>query len=458
MRRHLQPARTHLRRMLTAAEVSSRVDSAGWRPGLPPALARRACEVATEVAHRATDPDLIAEAGRRAARQSAYPSTVHWSPQSIAQGNAGIALLAGQLDACFSDFGWDTVAHDHLAAAARAAERLDTGPSSFGGSAGMGLAATIASRGGTRYQRLLAALDASVTAAVAGPWPGGLRGLPVSAFDAISGLSGVCGYLLHRVAKPGVRAALEYALGQLAALAEPVDPPRWLTPAHLQADESMAARYPSGNLNCGLAHGIPGPLAVLSLASLSGVAVPGQDAAIASLADWLARHRVDDRWGINWPNVVPAAASISEPPARAAWCYGSPGVARALWLAGRALDDGSLEELAVAAMAAVYERPVHSRGIDSPTFCHGIAGLLQITLRFAAETGRPLFTTAAATLTEQLLSYYDPDRILGYSSIEPDGRRVDQPGLLDGAPGVALALLAAGTGTPPAWDRLFLLA
>jgi hypothetical protein len=34
---------------------------------------------------------------------------------------------------------------------------------------------------------------------------------------------------------------------------------------------------------------------------------------------------------------------------------------------------------------------------------------------------------------------------------------VDRPGLLDGAPGAALVLLAAATDVEPAWDRVFLL-
>jgi hypothetical protein len=41
--------------------------------------------------------------------------------------------------------------------------------------------------------------------------------------------------------------------------------------------------------------------------------------------------------------------------------------------------------------------------------------------------------------------------------MEAGGRRVDNPGLLDGAPGVALALLAACCPAEPTWDRLFLL-
>jgi hypothetical protein len=108
-------------------------------------------------------------------------------------------------------------------------------------------------------------------------------------------------------------------------------------------------------------------------------------------------------------------------------------------------------------MAATYRRPLRRRFIDSPTFCHGVAGLLQITLRFANDTGDPIFVQAAADLTEQILGMYRPDHPLGFTDLEPGGNPVDQPGLLDGAPGVALALLAAATDVPPAWDRLFLL-
>jgi lantibiotic biosynthesis protein len=108
-------------------------------------------------------------------------------------------------------------------------------------------------------------------------------------------------------------------------------------------------------------------------------------------------------------------------------------------------------------MEAVYRRPIAARQIDSPTFCHGVAGLLQITLRFANDTALPVFTGAAADLIEQLLSAYEPDSVLGYRNWEPSGMRVDHPGLLDGAPGVLLALLAASTDVEPLWDRAFLL-
>jgi hypothetical protein len=230
-------------------------------------------------------------------------------------------------------------------------------------------------------------------------------------------------------------------------------------------DDEAVALYPYGNLNCGLAHGIPGPLALMALALSRGTTVPGLEEAIDRLADWLVCHRADDAWGVNWPYAVPLTpegvpdrAAAARTPSRAAWCYGAPGVARALWLAGVARQQSRPCNLAIEAMEAVYRRPLAARQIDSPTFCHGVAGLLQMTLRFANDTGLPAFAEAAVDLFEGLESAYEPGSLLGYRNWEPGGRRIDQPGLLDGAPGVLLTLLASCTDVEPSWDRAFLLA
>jgi hypothetical protein len=203
----------------------------------------------------------------------------------------------------------------------------------------------------------------------------------------------------------------------------------------------------------------------MSMALSQGISVPGQDEAIAQAASWLAEHRADDGWGVNWPFAVPLRADglpdfprAAQTPSRAAWCYGAPGVARALWLAGVALDRPDWRELAARAMEAIYRRPVEARRIDSPTFCHGIAGLLHVTLRFANDTGLPVFAKAATDLTESILAAHEPDTLLGYRNLEPGGARIDQAGLLDGSPGVILSLLAASSYTEPTWDRAFLLA
>ena len=424
--------------------------------GAEPGLAA----VALEVGRRVTDPHLRARAVALAPHQSRFPGAVHWSPYALAQGDAGLALLCAQLDACFPGDGWDVRGHELLALATAA---LEGEPSPrvglFDGLAGLALATLALSRDGTRYTRLLAAVEESLVPralALARVVASRRAGIGVGSYDAISGLAGVVAYLLLRADEPRTAPALHAAVRALVALADPTaDPPRWHSPPEL-LDERMRESFPAGNLNCGLAHGIPGPLAVLALAARRELPVAGVDAAVGRLAAWVADHAIDGPWGPTWPLAVPLDARPVHS-TRTAWCYGAPGVARALWLAGDVLDRPGDRDLALAAMAAVYRTPVEDRHIDSPTFCHGVAGVLQVTLRFAHDTRLPMFDAAAGDLVAQLIAGYEPGSLLGYRSVERADSVVDQAGLLDGAPGVALVLLAASMPQPPAWDRLFLL-
>jgi hypothetical protein len=387
-------------------------------------------------------------------------------PHDVAQGDAGLALAASYYDRCFPDAGWDTIGHNYLVVAVGSLEQTEVGPSLFTGAAGLAFVTSQLSRGGARYGRLLATLTQELDTEAArltrkvNRRVSGLAGLAVRDFDTISGLSGVIAQLLARPDAVATRGALDALVALVSGSGRDPHPPRWYTPAELLPSEEETSRYPHGNLNCGLAHGVPGPLAVLALAASEGAPVDGIREAAADVCAWLVAHRRDDQWGINWPSMVSLPdGSVIDGPSRAAWCYGAPGVARALWLAGVALGDEALTRLAVEAMERVYDRPIRARQIDSPTFCHGVAGLLQVTLRFRHDTGLALFDDAACDLVDQLLDCFEPDEsVLGYRGIEPGGNRVDQAGLLDGAPGVALVLLAAALPVEPTWDRLFLLA
>ena len=437
-----------------------------WAQLIDAGISARALTVAKEGAARLKDRNLLLAANEAALAQTRFPKTIYWEPYGVAQGDAGLALTCAYFDKCFPDEGWDRVGHDYLSFATRGAEGTGALPLGlFAGLAGLAFSARALSRDGSRYRSLLESLDARLCGHALTPAAAliGRHGVAVSEFDLITGLTGVAAYLLWRGCDPPGDVALQAILDGFVALTGEVDGvPHWYTPYRLLAGEGMAEHFPEGNLNCGLAHGIPGPLAVMSLGLEAGLPVEGLAEAVAHTADWLVRHRSADQFGVTWPTVVPhvPGGRVSPEhldPSRAGWCYGTPGVARALWLAGRALGDRALAQVAIDGMAAVYQRPIPARRIDSPTFCHGVAGLLQVTLRFAHDTGLGLFTEAASTLTDQLLSLYLPERTLGYYCIEPDGNPVDQPGLLDGAPGVALTLLAASTTVEPTWDRLFLL-
>ena len=434
-----------------------------WTAVISGERAEAALRAAHHVGRAFADPARVRRCVTLAADQTEFPRSVGWLPHDVAQGDAGLALTASYFDRCFPDAGWDTIGHGYLVTAVGSLEQTEVGPGLFTGVAGLAFVTSQLSRGGTRYGRLLATLTQELdteAARLTRTVNRRVAGLAVREFDSISGLAGVTAQLLARPDAAATRGALDALVALVCGSGREPHPPRWYTPPELFPSEQEASRYPHGSLNCGIAHGAPGPLAVLALAAADGVPVDGILEAVADVSGWLVAHRRDDRWGVNWPSMVSLPdGSVVDGPSRAAWCYGAPGVARALWLAGVAVGDEALTGLAVEAMARVYDRPIRARQIDSPTFCHGVAGLLQVTLRFRHDTGLTLFDDAACDLVDQLLDRFEPDEsVLGYRGIEPGGSRVDQAGLLDGAPGVALVLLAAALPVEPTWDRLFLLA
>lgn len=378
---------------------------------------------------------------------------------SISRGYAGLSMMCGHFHSCFPGEGWDQMAHRYLKRAVRFMERVPkVSVSLLDGLSGLSFAALSLTSHGFAYEQLLIEHNkaiCSTTRTLCHDLAERKSGFPVHLWDLVSGITGSGGYLLSGRRDPKTGKTLSAVLQCLVDLTQEKEGlPRWHTPAHLSHTKEWLAAYPSGSLDCGLAHGIPGPVALLALAKLNGVIVGGLEEALERGVQWLMKNRLVDPWGPNWPYAVSLTATPSQgaernalaPPARAAWCYGSPGIARALWLAGKALNVASYQDAAIEAMEAVYRRPMPARQIDSPTFCHGIAGLLQITLRFAQEAVNPEpFVVAARDLTHQLI-------------LQVQGRAVDEPGLLEGAAGVALVLLSASTPVEPAWDRLFLLA
>lgn len=421
-----------------------------WGSVVPTATAARAVAVAREVAARLATPDSLPPATHRPTRL-----------RDGASGAVGCALLLGQ----FTGHDWESAAHRCLGAAVGDIAQAGFGfPGLFDGLAGVAFATATLSRDGARYRHLLADVDRLVirnAIARANAVTHAPRGLPFEAFDIISGLAGIGAYLLRRREIAEAKQALRAVLTALVAVCRwDAGVPNWYTPpSRIAPGTPMAESFPGGVLNCGLAHGVPGPLALLALAELDGVSVAGQRASITTVAHWLAAQRVDDEYGPNWPKGValPRGTAVGAPAARNAWCYGGPGVARALWLAGKAIADAELRALAVDAMAAAWLRLASVPDPDtSPGLCHGIAGLLQITARFTQDTGDARFARATVALTDLLLDLYDPGYPFGFRFSGEDPQ--DRPGLLDGAAGPALALLAAGTDVPPAWDRMLLLA
>ncbi|MGH3832722.1 MAG: lanthionine synthetase C family protein [Pseudonocardiaceae bacterium] len=445
-----------------------------WLGSIRATTAVAAWRVSQRVAERMIDPARVQETvcapGNVGLLEGAHP----WDPLSLSHGLPATVLMFGEFDRLRPDDGWDKVGRDHVQALLAAIERAGlSAPGSLAGVAGIGLALWSVSRGGTRYQRVIGKLNAAV-----GHLGGGLLdeaaalrcGTAPGAYDVVQGIAGLVRYLMLWPGDPALDCLRQRGLEYLTGLARPVtigsrQVPGWYVSSARQMTSQDRAAFPHGNLNCGLAHGIAGPLAALAIAHLHGLQVEGHQAALRALSGWLCDQRGEDAFGPLWPTRIAlenltAAARRSSVETRASWCYGTPGIARALYLAGNALADRALCELATAGLKGIFERGPRSWGLESPTVCHGLAGLLQVTLRMAHDTHDSDLANHGNVLAEQLAAAFDPSLPFGYRDVERTrdrARWLDKAGLLDGASGVALTLSSAGAHHAPIWDYALLL-
>lgn len=434
----------------------------------------RAEEAVHAVAERLTDPDRVAAiAGREDNRDPIY-GNVMWSPATLSNGWPGVATffaeLAARDEAATSP--WAAVAHAHLARAGSALEGVPHRGMYAGPAAVLSAAQTAAGSAG-HYAGLRSRLADWLAATVSARLeherhrvPG--DGVDWFSYDLINGLAGSARLLLDAVRDPGetgprVRQALDETLGHLVRLARPITVhghrvPGWWVPAASQPTERDRGDYPDGDFNLGLAHGIPGPLTVLAHAVQAGCEVDGQREAIADMVEWLRGWRLADDAGPYWPCRVSFAEETADRRmtqtsfTRTAWCYGSPGVAVALHVAGAALGRSDWSDDAVRALRAALERDEASWAIDGPTICHGYGGLLAICTEVGTSTGDPTLLRGAGRLMRSVLETADEAApfVFGHLMRYPRARQqpghrcasVDVAGLLEGAAGVAAALLA----------------
>ncbi|MFC0039528.1 lanthionine synthetase LanC family protein [Actinomadura rayongensis] len=254
-------------------------------------------------------------------------------------------------------------------------------------------------------------------------------------YDLIRGLTGL-GVVLRRIGEPDL---LRKVLDYLVRLTEPLDGlPGWWNRTGPHRDRTDWA---GGHSNHGIAHGIPGPLALLSLTHLDGTHVPGHLDAIARITAWLdAWEQHTDNGSAWWPQWLSRdemqRGQPNQPgPLRPSWCYGTPGIARAQQLAGRAVSDAHRQRHAEAAFTACAQDPTQTRRLTDRSLCHGTAGLLATGRRIAADASTPIPQSPLVRL---------------HANSGPD----DEPaGFLDGAAG---AVLATAT-TTTSWDACLLL-
>jgi len=379
--------------------------------------------------------------------------------QALYTGAAGIALAHIEY-AHAGAAGWDT-AHRWVAAMLRSP--VTAHPDTCGLDRGApAVAFTLHAAARPGYAPTLAILDRHITAATrhrlqwahqridAGRLPA------LREYDLIRGLTGIGAYLLHRHGggDPLHQEVLKNVLSYLVRLTEPLTiggeaVPGWWTGN--APDDQPSPRWPGGHGNLGMAHGIAGPLTLLSTAMRQGATVAGQPDAIGRICAWLDQWRTGTAARAWWPETVSApelrAGTIRQAgPGRPSWCYGTPGLARAQQLAAIALADPRRQRHAEQALAGCLTDDHQLAHLADASLCHGWAGLLHTTWRVAADASDPEQFAVPQLLqrTERFLHQHGAPA---------------HDGLLDGVAGVDLARHTVTVGVAPrcGWDACLLL-
>lgn len=366
-------------------------------------VANEALEIAFAIGDRLLEPQAVA-------RVPADPSTSLDNP-GIA-GYAGVAMLYAALLQVGEEPSYRRALHAYLKAAA---EHGTTDGGLFAGLAGLAAASRYASIVEPRYagllQRAMSALASQACPSdMAGPGRHDLIGGP-------AGKAIACAYAASKAAArthcDELAGAGDAARGRYVHPARPEDGP---------IDD------------LGMAHGAAGVVAALCIASERS---QPYDAAIRRGADVLAAAGRFDSYG------------------RDTWCYGAPGCAAALLLAAERLSDERYAATARAALRAMVEHPLedHVAAIDDG-LCHGKAGNGVILCLLGARTEMDDVCDYGAQLFGLLVDAYDESRPFGYR-VPRAGGDIDAASLLEGASGIALALLTAAGACDDSWLRLF---
>lgn len=150
---------------------------------------------------------------------------------------------------------------------------------------------------------------------------------------------------------------------------------------------------------------------------------------------------------------------------RASWCYGTPGIARVLYLASKAVGNKTCEDFAYKCLNGLTIMQVDEFMLDSPTICHGFSGVLMIADSMYKETKQENFKKLSDLICKKILSTEDQSYDFLYYNYDysfkgktfASKQNFEDLSLLEGATGVILALLSYTSKEDLIWKKILLV-
>ncbi len=425
-----------------------------------------------EIADRMRDPKHVLETMEEQYKRYGSPE-LFWTKDTLMDGYPGIACFYGMMDRIFPNERWADVTHEYMKETAILIEEKGfDSPSLFSGLTGVCFSLAFCSDYGKRYQRVLEKLEDLLIEKINECYiQEGKRHidngspLPSTFYNLSDGISGILGYALLRKENARLYAtALESAKTLILLFQRPLENgtlPRWyLSPEHQFNDEERV-KYPEGSFILNMPFGVAGCLSALSLLKINGIDLPGLHDVIQTLSLWLQSQGRIDNGVYHFDNTVPLKGSVQNELPRDTWWCGVPAVAHAIFKAGKATHDLKMQKYGEEAMISMFSKSTKDWNHIGTSFVHGRAGILTTTYRMAEATENPTLWKEVKELEADLISFYRPNSPFGFESVYVDDfgeyHWVNNPGILYGASGVALALMLAQNREELDWDRAFLL-
>lgn len=430
--------------------------------------------IAKSIARRLSDYDTFEEIANHPSNylESEAGLVNPYQILSLSHGLPAVCMLYGELNEHYPEEGWDQIAHQYMQ---RIGQQLqDEGCSSlsmFTGAAGIGLSTLCISKQKQRYSSFIDNINEWIVNSM-GYMLEGIQSrddLRMEDYDPISGITGIAAYtlLFHNESdSPELCEMNRKMIKSMIQMCQDKEidgshVPGWYISADNQFSNADKIRWPEGCFNIGLAHGIPSLLITLCNAYKKGICENGQLDCIRMLGDFLLKYRIETEeacyWGTHISMEEYRQQKSTSTYTRDAWCYGTPGVAYSLLIAGRLFPEEKYTSVAIASMK---QAAVRREEIYCPTFCHGLSNIAYISYLFYEATGDKEFLQNSMLLSEEITTYYNEEAPFGFQTVDRKSgteKYYNYAGLIDGVAGVVLTLLAIHKGTKTPWSAAFLL-
>lgn len=286
-------------------------------------------------------------------------------------------------------------------------------------------------------------------------------------WDLVKGLCGSGIYFLEHISSPRCAQGLACLVRHLGRIAQRTkEGYTWLYPPEAFFFESDRQLCPDGVYNLSTAHGSLGVLMVLAGAVAAGIERPLSQELLEGGMSWFFSHESPPTEICAFPYSYAAfdpgrGAGQHD---RVAWCRGDAGSAAALMTIAQACNNEEWYAAALRVAVRAAQRTFEDAKVGDPCLCHGASGVGHLMNRLFQRTGDELFLNSARFWLGKALELCRddlPDTGGAWSFQREENTKGDfiqrsEAGLLLGASGIGLTLLAAVSDVEPSWDRLFL--